>query len=557
MNDSAPYRLAVVAAIYAAYLIAYFILGDEVFGIPDYFWHEAVVIVATVAALAWSGLRTTGALRRFLLMAAGSVLFLLVTEVSYGQDFALGREAVGNAVQLSDAAYLVFLFSWICSWGYLALELGRRHPPSLRTVALFAILMAGFVLLFAGFYDPVYRGQLGTLSGRVDATMAALELGSVIAGLAVVLLGVSTGLVLQVYGMTLLAASDMLYSKAAVDPDGFAAIDPVWMLGLCMLLAGALVLPRLPAGDRDADPLATLSGRAHRSGLSALLLALSLGAVLLSAVVTLGLENYFDSSSSSAGEPFFLVLFVVLLVVVMVWITDHFDRAVRYAKDYSVQLLGARLTGSDWRDGGRRLAWILEATGLGAQLDSFRSSAARLREEVLFLGPERLNPPPREPEADGEPECFIMMPFGLEDSDEVHRVLRRVCLEAGVRPVRGDDLFTPTDILDDIWRGITGARFIIADITGRNPNVLYELGMAHTLAKPVLILSRHADDIPIDLSTRRVILYGTSGDGDWQADLAGKAAAAIQAILREYPETGAGTPGPGANGALDRPPGGQ
>ena len=49
-----------------------------------------------------------------------------------------------------------------------------------------------------------------------------------------------------------------------------------------------------------------------------------------------------------------------------------------------------------------------------------------------------------------------------------------------------------TDILDDIWQAINAADFVIADITGRNPNVLYELGLAHALAKPVLILSRNA-----------------------------------------------------------------
>jgi nucleoside 2-deoxyribosyltransferase len=99
--------------------------------------------------------------------------------------------------------------------------------------------------------------------------------------------------------------------------------------------------------------------------------------------------------------------------------------------------------------------------------------------------------------------------------------------------VRGDDLFTPTDILEDIWQSINTADFVIADITGRNPNVLYEMGIAHTLAKPVLILSRQASDIPVDLATRRVILYGQTGE-DWHADLADKISAAIAAIVEEY-----------------------
>lgn len=96
---------------------------------------------------------------------------------------------------------------------------------------------------------------------------------------------------------------------------------------------------------------------------------------------------------------------------------------------------------------------------------------------------------------------------------------------AGLRPLRGDDLFTPTDILDDIWRGITGARHVIADISGRNPNVLYELGIAHTLAKPALILSRSVENIPIDLATLRLIAYGSA----WLARDPGRAGAGATA----------------------------
>jgi hypothetical protein len=125
------------------------------------------------------------------------------------------------------------------------------------------------------------------------------------------------------------------------------------------------------------------------------------------------------------------------------------------------------------------------------------------------------------------------MPFSLEWSNDVHRCLSDACEAAAVQPVRGDDLFTPTDILNDIWHGINDADFVVADITGRNPNVLYELGIAHTLAKPVLIVSRTAADIPIDLSTRRVILYGQP-DGDWREDLRVKVTKAIIEILRTY-----------------------
>jgi hypothetical protein len=230
----------------------------------------------------------------------------------------------------------------------------------------------------------------------------------------------------------------------------------------------------------------------------------------------------------------------VSLVVAMVWLTDRFDEAVEYLKTFTSNLLHHQLQAADWRDTDTRVRTILQSTGLGAYLDWLRDAAGRLKQDVLFLGPERLYPPPK-PATPDRIRCFLVMPFSLEWSNDVHRALASACRSVGVHPVRGDDVFTPTDILNDIWHSIHGADFVIADITGRNPNVLYELGIAHTLAKPVLIISRNAADIPIDLSTRRVILYGQSGD-DWTADLESKVTRAVEEILRAY-QLGSTQPG--------------
>lgn len=557
LRCAAPYRLAAVGALYALYLCSYFVLGPQAFSARGYYWHDALVIAAAGGLMVWSGLRSGPPMRGFLLCHAASLAALLVTDVSDGQDWLLWRYSPGEALPLTDAAYLVFLFSAWLAWTGLALAGLQRRRPGGRTVAVFALLMAGIVVLFASFYTPLYQGTLSTLRGRLDVAMAVLELALVITGLAVMLLGASYALVLQIFGLTLLAASDMLYSEAAAHQQPLASADPVWLLGLCLLLAGAAVLPRRTGPHAGAALDDAAAGGVRRSGLSTLLLSLSLGAVLVSAVVSLALRRGAGSAghAEAAGEPFFYVLFVVALVVVMVWLTDRFDRAVHHAARYAANLLDHRLQAGDWRNGDRRRVWILEATGLGPLLDGLHAASQRLRQNVLFLGPERLNPAPLAPTTGAEPTCFIVMPFGLAESDAVHQVLRQACQQAGLRPVRGDDLFTPTDILDDIWRGITGAHCVIADITGRNPNVMYELGMAHTLAKPVLILSRRADDIPIDLATRRVILYGTADDGAapaWQATLAVRAQTALAALMLAYPagrggaQAGAGRHRPGA-----------
>ena len=59
--------------------------------------------------------------------------------------------------------------------------------------------------------------------------------------------------------------------------------------------------------------------------------------------------------------------------------------------------------------------------------------------------------------------------------------------------------------MEDVRTGISSADLIVADLTGQNPNVFYEVGIAHTLEKPVLLLSMSIEDIPFDLRHRRVL----------------------------------------------------
>jgi hypothetical protein len=65
--------------------------------------------------------------------------------------------------------------------------------------------------------------------------------------------------------------------------------------------------------------------------------------------------------------------------------------------------------------------------------------------------------------------------------------------------------------MQDIWLAIQRADVIIADVTGRNPNVFYELGIAHTLGRRSLILSQRSSDIPFDISAMRHLTYEWTG----------------------------------------------
>jgi hypothetical protein len=54
----------------------------------------------------------------------------------------------------------------------------------------------------------------------------------------------------------------------------------------------------------------------------------------------------------------------------------------------------------------------------------------------------------------------------------------------GITSTRADDFFAANSIISDVWNAITDAKVLVADCTGRNPNVFYELGIAHTLGSP-------------------------------------------------------------------------
>ena len=116
-------------------------------------------------------------------------------------------------------------------------------------------------------------------------------------------------------------------------------------------------------------------------------------------------------------KSFLSVLFVVALVVALVWLTDRFDETVQYLRTYTTSLHQRRLEAEDWRKADTRIQATLQTTGLSVYLDSLRDSAARLRQDVLFLGPERLYSLPKLPSGEGKVRCFIVMPFSLEWSD--------------------------------------------------------------------------------------------------------------------------------------------
>ena len=106
--------------------------------------------------------------------------------------------------------------------------------------------------------------------------------------------------------------------------------------------------------------------------------------------------------------------------------------------------------------------------------------------------------------------AFVLMPFAAAFND-VYRIGIKEPAEAlGIRAERVDEQIYTEGMLERIYRQIDAADIIIADMSGQNPNVFYEVGYAHGRDKLCLLLTSEASDIPFDLKHRRHIVYGSS-----------------------------------------------
>jgi hypothetical protein len=104
----------------------------------------------------------------------------------------------------------------------------------------------------------------------------------------------------------------------------------------------------------------------------------------------------------------------------------------------------------------------------------------------------------------------VMFPFKYGATFEA---VRGVCDKLGLQCLKADDIWTNATFIQDIFELIFTSRVVVADFTGRNPNVFYEVGIAHTLGKTVVPLTQSLEDIPSDLTGHRALVYLNNGEG--------------------------------------------
>jgi hypothetical protein len=156
-----------------------------------------------------------------------------------------------------------------------------------------------------------------------------------------------------------------------------------------------------------------------------------------------------------------------------------------------------------------------EATQLGVGLLTYEALASRAigrEEEVRRFAAQIARVTAEEPEAGTAhaakpPLMFVVMPFAREFDDVYILGIRDVAEKLGFVVQRGDDIEHNSGILETILKTIEHCSVVIADTTNQNPNVFYEIGHAHALSKPTVLISRAGETIPFDLRGINHISY--------------------------------------------------
>lgn len=108
-------------------------------------------------------------------------------------------------------------------------------------------------------------------------------------------------------------------------------------------------------------------------------------------------------------------------------------------------------------------------------------------------------------------QVFVLTPFHSM-YEETYNTIKSACKMNDLVAVRGDEAFKAGNILRHIVEQIICSPYIIANINGRNPNVHYELGIAHALGKNILLVSEGVEEIAFDLQSERVLIYSHQKD---------------------------------------------
>ena len=123
----------------------------------------------------------------------------------------------------------------------------------------------------------------------------------------------------------------------------------------------------------------------------------------------------------------------------------------------------------------------------------------------------------------------VMMPMHRE-FDNVYSAIRTAVEALGVKCRRADDVWESEAVMQDVVNLICRSQAVIADCSGRNPNVFYEMGVAHTIGREVVPITQSKSDVPFDIQHLRYIEYLNNREG--RSDLIEQLSDRIEALIQ-------------------------
>ncbi len=103
--------------------------------------------------------------------------------------------------------------------------------------------------------------------------------------------------------------------------------------------------------------------------------------------------------------------------------------------------------------------------------------------------------------------CFVLMSFKEPYNEIYNKIIKPTVEKEGFRCVKSDDIFSTSAVIEDIWENINKASLIIAEISDNNANVMYELGICHTIGKNVMMITQNPESIPFNFRHIRTYSY--------------------------------------------------
>lgn len=108
---------------------------------------------------------------------------------------------------------------------------------------------------------------------------------------------------------------------------------------------------------------------------------------------------------------------------------------------------------------------------------------------------------------------FCLMPFH-KSFNKTYETIFQACDDSDYICYRSDTPYNPGKLLPQIVKLIIESQLIVAVLDGKNPNVFYEIGLAHSIGKTVILIANlsNINDIPFDLKSDRLLLYSNQND---------------------------------------------